>query len=286
MNKGYALLTYATFWIREVIVRTIMDTGFIIRIPVHLWEEIIKIKTKVSKYESIEDALKYENIPIEKYNKINTIRMNYLNPAYLDEQINNTDNVNFIDSISDSSCCLISSVERPEEMVEQKDFELMVENLINCCSDKEKSVIKYRYGFISEKEKCTLEEIGKIYGVSRERIRQIEQRALNKLLKKCNINKDYVILKELIKTPKNDYKFNKLYDFKQNGISYIPELSEIIERVLSLNPDNKDINDIMKKVVDCAIQNSYPKRSLKPDIIFEKIKKIQKRGLKNAKNTK
>ena len=178
-TKGYRFSTYATWWIRQAITRSIADKSKAIRLPVHLFEKISKIKiahTKLQKQLNRdplpEEIAKELGISINAYNKLLSTEKNVvsINKTINDEEKNELQA--FIpDSNIDIEQEVISNVLKDEvnELLEKT-------NLL----PKEKDIIKLRYGFDNSIPK-SLEEIANMYGLSRERIRQLESRAIRKL---------------------------------------------------------------------------------------------------------
>ena len=199
-NKGTKLSTYAVWWIEQKIVRGILDNGFTIRIPVHMMEKINKVTkanrdlyNKKGKEASSKEIAKYYNeihndkITAEEAEQCLEYRKNYLNNVSLDAPIKDDGDDTLIDFVS------YNSIETPEEYIEKMCLHDEINKILDNFDDREKDVIIRRFGLKDGKEE-TLEEIGKIYGVTRERIRQIEA----KVLRKMKTPKYKQILKEMI----------------------------------------------------------------------------------------
>lgn len=272
-NKGYNLLTYVTFWINQIIRRVVIDTGFIIRLPVHKWEQIIKVSKQFSRHKE-ED---FEDLPdqeLEKYKDIMILKQNYLNPKYLDDYAGENRDTNIIDLVSNNAQCLVSKFKQPEEYVSEREMFQLIENSLDSLSLRGKDVIMLRFGLESNPE-MTLNEIGEKFGVTRERIRQIEEKSLSKLRKNFKNKFAYQILDLLDDKTSCLKNFNPLYNFKKNGISYLPDEHAIIERIIKLNKNEEDLEILYNKVVDCAKQNSYNEKLLNHDEIIVKIKNLK-----------
>ena len=177
-SKETRISTYATWWIRQMVNRYIADNLRTVRIPVHLNEKIYKYNQAVKKLEqkfgvepSEEMLADYLGCSIDEIINIrNVVYCN--NYVSLDGFIGKEDDNSLIDFIAD------------DNSVEEDYFELelraAVDEVLGTLTDKEAEVIRYRFGFIDGRKR-TLEEVGSIYGVTRERIRQIENKALRKL---------------------------------------------------------------------------------------------------------
>ena len=190
-SKGYKFSTYATWWIQQAITRAIADKSRLIRLPVHMIETLSKIK-KVSMDLTIENGtaptkeeIAYKlGMPVAKLTQLiesaqGTVSME--SPANQKD-----DNTKLSDFIVDETTL------SPDTKVTQDNLFLDIKKMLNHLSEKERNVLIMRYGLDDNGEKKTLEEIGSYYGVSRERIRQIENRAMSKLKKLCrnnNVNK-------------------------------------------------------------------------------------------------
>ncbi len=191
-SKGYKFSTYATWWIQQAITRAIADKSRLIRLPVHMIETLSKIK-KISMDLTIENGtaptkeeIAYKiGMPVSKLTALiesaqGTISME--SPANQKDE-----NTKLSDFIVDESTL------SPDSKVTQDNLFCDIKKMLNHLSEKERNVLIMRYGLDDNGEKKTLEEIGSYYGVSRERIRQIENRAMSKLKKLCrnnNINKN------------------------------------------------------------------------------------------------
>ena len=182
-TKGYKFSTYATWWIRQAITRAIADSGKTVRLPVHVNEEYIKIKRTKSK---LTQKLGHEPTNEEIANELgysvdkvrNFIRMNQ-NAVYMDEAIGEDHDTTRGDMMIDESAT------NPAEELENKELKNILELILNnseICNigDKAKQVIIMRFG-LDDGQPKTLDEVGKHFGVTRERIRQIEAKALRKL---------------------------------------------------------------------------------------------------------
>lgn len=183
-TKGYKFSTYATWWIQQSITRAIADKARIIRLPIHLIESINKIKkatmdltTELGRIPVKQEIADKMGIPVSKLTSIIKATQSTIS---IDTPTGQKDDSNkIIDYIVDESTIAPDSLVSHESMLD--DIKGMLEQL----SQKERDVLILRFGLNNDGNKKTLDEIGSIYGVSRERIRQIENRAISKLKKLC-----------------------------------------------------------------------------------------------------
>ncbi|MEY2520001.1 MAG: polymerase primary sigma factor [Verrucomicrobiota bacterium] len=176
--KGAKLSTYAVWWIRQSIKRALSNQGKIIRLPVHLGDKMSKIRRVALRMseelgrEPTDDELGLEiGMPSEK---VSELRGMGIRPASLDAPISDDGLTEFGDSVADEEA------RTPFELLRDKDLRSKVDGLLEKLNDREKRIIAQRFGFSGGKRK-TLEQIGNELGVSRERIRQLENVALSKL---------------------------------------------------------------------------------------------------------
>ena len=177
-NKGYKFSTYATWWIRQAITRSIADQSRTIRIPVHMSEVINKTyrvsRTLLQEYgrEPTEQELaKAMDLPIDKVREILKISAD---PISLDTTIGEEDDSHLGDFIKDET------VVGPEEAASYAMLQDQIAKLLDTLTDREQRVLILRFG-LKDGRSRTLEEVGREFNVTRERIRQIEAKALRKL---------------------------------------------------------------------------------------------------------
>lgn len=177
-KKGYKFSTYATWWIRQAITRAIADQARTIRVPVHMVETINKLNKVVrdymqdnGTYPTVEDLSKIMTKPKEKINEILKAARETIS---LESTVGNDDESTVGDFVEDPN------VLSPEDAASQMILHEQIEKVLNTLSPREAMVLKMRYGLIDGKAK-TLEEVGQYFNVTRERIRQIEVKALRKL---------------------------------------------------------------------------------------------------------
>lgn len=177
-TKGYKFSTYATWWIRQAITRAIADQGRTIRIPVHMIETINKIKKESRIYlqETGKDAspeILAERLKME-VDKIKAIQEMNQEPISLETPVGSEEDSELGDFVEDSKTT--SPYEATNRAILREELDAVLKTL----SSREEKVLRYRYGLDDSSPK-TLEEVGKIFNVTRERIRQIEVKALRKL---------------------------------------------------------------------------------------------------------
>ncbi len=177
-KKGYKFSTYATWWIRQAITRAIADQARTIRIPVHMIETINKIVRisrsmvqELGREPTPEEIAKKVGMPAEKVRKI--LRTSQ-EPISLETPIGDDDESHLGDFIEDKT------VLSPEQHVLRQALRQQLEEVLSTLSEREEQVLRYRFGLEDDTE-YTLEQVGKKFGVTRERIRQIEAKALRKL---------------------------------------------------------------------------------------------------------
>ncbi len=190
-EKGFKFSTYATWWIRQSITRAIADQARTIRIPVHMVETINKL-TKVSR--SLTQELGREPTPAEiaermdiTEEKVREIQKIAQDPVSLDTPIGEEDDSHLGDFIEDQS------VQAPSDAVDDNMLRESLLKVLGTLTPREEKVIRLRYGLDDGKAR-TLEEVGKVFNVTRERIRQIESKALRKLMHPARKNslKEYL----------------------------------------------------------------------------------------------
>ena len=177
-TKGYKFSTYATWWIRQAITRAIADQARTIRIPVHMVETINKlIRTsrlllqRLGREPSPEEIAEELEIPVEKVMEIQKIAQD---PVSLETPIGEEDDSHLGDFIQDDDS------PAPQDAAAYTMLKEQLEEVMNTLTPREAKVLKLRFGLEDGKAR-TLEEVGKEFDVTRERIRQIEAKALRKL---------------------------------------------------------------------------------------------------------
>ena len=177
-TKGYKFSTYATWWIRQAITRAIADQARTIRIPVHMVETINKV-IRVSRQllqelghdPSAEEIAAEMNMPVDKVRDILKIAQE---PVSLETPIGEEEDSHLGDFIEDSTAVA------PPEAASDSMLREQLDQVLDGLADRERKVIKFRFG-LEDGHPRTLEEVGREFGVTRERIRQIESKTLAKL---------------------------------------------------------------------------------------------------------
>ena len=183
-KKGFKFSTYATWWIQQSITRAIADKSRMIRLPMHLIDTLTKIKktslalgSKLGRTPTKHELADEMGISLQKLAEISKSAQTTIS---IDTPTNQKDDANkIIDYIVDESSTA------PELMVSNENLQVDTTRMLEHLSQKERDVLILRYGLDSSGEKRTLEEVGNYFNVSRERIRQIENRAISKLKKFC-----------------------------------------------------------------------------------------------------
>ena len=178
-RRGYKFSTYATWWIRQAITRAIADQARTIRIPVHMIETINKlIRTsrslvqELGREPSSEEIARKMDIPVSKVRKVLKIAQE---PISLETPIGEEEDSHLGDFIEDKS------ILNPADAVVASNLREITDEVLATLTPREEKVIKMRFGLGSTGSEHTLEEVGQHFAVTRERIRQIEAKALRKL---------------------------------------------------------------------------------------------------------
>ena len=177
-SKGYKFSTYATWWIRQAITRAIADQARTIRVPVHMVETINRmtrhqrqLTLELNREPTEEEIASRMKIPVDKVREIIKISQD---PVSLDTPIGEEEDSHLGDFIPDERSM------SPEEYATNEILKDEISSVLMTLTDREEQVLKLRFGLIDGTCR-TLEEVGQIFGVTRERIRQIEAKALRKL---------------------------------------------------------------------------------------------------------
>jgi len=177
-RRGYKFSTYATWWIRQAITRAIADHARTIRIPVHMIETMSRLRTagkvllqKLGREPKVEEIAAEAEMSIEETRRVLKISKH---PISLDRPIGDSDDSYFGDFIEDDD------VDSPVSSATQEMLKERIDMILKTLSYREREIIKLRYG-IGDGYTYTLEEVGRIFKVTRERVRQVEAKAIHKL---------------------------------------------------------------------------------------------------------
>ncbi|WP_353281894.1 RNA polymerase sigma factor RpoD [Wolbachia endosymbiont (group A) of Aleiodes leptofemur] len=178
-KRGYKFSTYGTWWVRQSITRAIPEQSKVVRIPVHMVEIISKINRALRKMThemgrepTLEELSVELTMPLERIRKVMKIARD---PVSLEAPTGKDDSSTFGDCIEDKR------VSRPEDAAILADLRGITTNVLATLTPKEERILRMRFGLGKDGKEHTLEEVGKIFNVTRERIRQIEAKALRKL---------------------------------------------------------------------------------------------------------
>jgi len=177
-RRGYKFSTYATWWIRQAITRAIADHARTIRIPVHMIETMSRLRSaskilhqKLGREATIEEIAEEVDMSITETRRVLKISKH---PISLDRPIGESDDSYFGDFIEDDE------VDSPVASATQEMLKDRIDSVLKTLSYREREIIKLRYG-IGDGYTYTLEEVGRIFKVTRERVRQVEAKAIRKL---------------------------------------------------------------------------------------------------------
>lgn len=178
-NKGYKFSTYAYWWIRQAITRTIANDARTIRLPIHIVEKLNKLKKaqrnlkqKLQRNPSEEELAKELDTPLVQLRQLLELRRQSLS---LNHRVGKAEDTELVDLLEDSELQL------PEERMSEAMMRQEISNVLDdVLTQREKDVISLRYG-LATSQPYTLEEVGGIFNLSRERVRQIQSKAMRKL---------------------------------------------------------------------------------------------------------
>ena len=177
-RRGYKFSTYATWWIRQAITRAIADHARTIRIPVHMIETMSKLRNiskmltqELGREPTIEEIAKKAKMTVSETRRVLKISRH---PISLDRPVGESEDSYFGDFIEDEKA------ENPVETATQEMLKDKIEQVLKTLTYREREIIKLRYG-IGDGYTYTLEEVGRIFKVTRERVRQVEAKAIRKL---------------------------------------------------------------------------------------------------------
>jgi RNA polymerase primary sigma factor len=176
-RKGFKFSTYATWWIRQAVNRALADQGRTIRVPVHVGEQVnLVYRARQELVQTLgrdpdpEEISKHSGLPTGRIHEILAMRA----PISLDTPVGDGEDARLGDFVEDTNA------ERPLEAAGRTLLQEHLERILATLGDRERGIIQMRFGLLGRKP-GTLEEVGRVYGVTRERIRQIETRTMAKL---------------------------------------------------------------------------------------------------------
>lgn len=177
-TKGFKFSTFATWWIRQAISRAIANNGRTIRVPVHVIEQMNKVKKAESKlaqeYGRLPNVEEIANEMGEDVKTIKWIQKHINDASSLDLQVGDDEDTTVGSLIEDTSSL------NPHETLVQNEIQEAIQSALDTLEEREARVLRLRFG-LEDGRPHTLEEVGELYGVTRERIRQIEAKAMRKM---------------------------------------------------------------------------------------------------------
>lgn len=186
-TKGYKFSTYASYWIKQAISRAIIDQNHTIRIPVHIAELLTKVNRAKAQFleenfreASAEEIAKMLDINVKKIEEINKL---IKDPVSLNSMVGSEDDETALEELVADTKAI-----DPETNSVQTAARNSINELLGTLDTREKEILEYRYG-LNGKNVKTLEEVGKHFNLTKERIRQLEHQALNKLRHPLRANK-------------------------------------------------------------------------------------------------
>ena len=177
-TKGYKFSTYATYWIKQAISKVVVEQSRTIRVPMHIIEQLSKLSRAtnelIQKFHREPTPAEIAQIMQIDETKVKELQSVVKNPVSIDQKINDDDEATLGDLVADED------VETPIDTIFQEEVAQKIKDVLATLDAREADIIARRYGLGIHKAQ-TLEEIGKEYKLSKERIRQIEEKALRKL---------------------------------------------------------------------------------------------------------
>lgn len=178
VSKGFRFSTYAMYWIKQAISRAMLNNGRTIRVPIHMLElkskytkAVQALEKELDREPQAEEIAKYMKLEVEKVKEIETL---IKDPVSLSTSLNDEDDGTLEDLIADPN------QEKPEDRIDNELRAKAINAILNTLDEREKDIIIARFGLNGTRAK-TLDELAAEYKLTKERIRQIEQKALHKL---------------------------------------------------------------------------------------------------------
>lgn len=194
-DKGFRFSTYATWWIRQSMTRAIADQSRDIRIPVHTTEQIYKIKKvqrelfqELNREPTFEEIAK--KIPGMDASKVRDLLSVSMDTVSLEAPTGDEEDATLGDFIKDDK------VKGPEDAIQSEALREQVDKILKELPEREEEIVRMRFGLDGTGDVKTLDEVGKIYGVTKERVRQIEGKAIRRLKQLIRTKEEYTDLNE------------------------------------------------------------------------------------------
>jgi RNA polymerase primary sigma factor len=195
-KRGFKFSTYATWWIQQSIIRGLSEKSRTIRLPIHMIETLTRLRRatreltlQLNRPPSKEEVAQKMELPLGKV--ISLLRATQ-STISLETPVNTKD-----EKMTLADFLVDEQMESPDEQVQQEALTTDVQQVLQMLRPRERDVLKLRFGLMDSNRR-TLEEIGQLFGISRERVRQIETRALNKLRRLCRNSRNAFSLKQYI----------------------------------------------------------------------------------------
>lgn len=278
-EKGFKLSTYATWWIKQSVTRGLADEGKTIRIPVHTVDDIEKIRQARIKYTALHNAEPSD----EEVSKLTDFSVDYIrymdglpDTTSIDKDVDNGSEYKS-DNDSDPLLNFISDedAEPVESYAEKEDLVSLVRNYLDILTDREKKVMKLRTGLYDGNPR-TLEEVGKVYGLTRERIRQIEAKAIRKIQNKYSAIEDErnkILVGETRSSDEIIYAFNKRNSLNNTSLRAQAVNSHLVKVTCSsCNKTKKYLTSSITYLYNCP----NVKCASHKDYGFSRVRKIKR----------
>lgn len=177
-SKGVRFSTYGAFWIKQNIRRAISNHSKTIRLPIHLEEKISKMKEFIERYKQVNGSEPDDEILAQELqipvNKVVLLRESSMSTVSLDAPLGDDGSTSLGDVLGDES------IQQPDQRMEQKTMRHILLEVLSTLEPREQGILRYRFGLETGEEK-SLEDVGKKFNVTRERVRQIQNQALSKM---------------------------------------------------------------------------------------------------------
>lgn len=293
LEKGTQFSTYAVFWIKQAISREIMDNGNVVRLPVHLGQDLLKLNRLESEsmfnlgYVDMEYVCEKMNITESKYNSLKEVDYKFSKMRSIYIVVNEENADTSIIDLLDSKNALVNLSDDFLDPLEISMKNIFSQNLLKCLdnlTEKEKDILLLRFGFI-DGIPHTLEDIGNRYNVTRERIRQIESKALKKLRRSKSIRQliKYEDDKPVNSKKKSNIKTKKTNSLKNYNIKTTSNKNNTLsKKITNIGSNNK--SKVVKKV-SAPVSSSNNLKTAKNVTISSSCSNNSKTSNKKSINT-